>query len=41
MVSRTAPFPQLIAGFKSRPHISLLAMASGIIPIAVGSYPCR
>jgi len=40
MVSRTAPFPQLIAGFKSRPHVSPWLQPRGLYP-QQGSYPCR
>ena len=40
MVSRTAPFPQLIAGFKSRPHASPWLRPRGLYPQR-GSYPCR
>jgi len=40
MVSRTAPFSQLIAGFKSRPHISPWLRPWGLYP-QWGSYPCR
>jgi len=40
MVSRTAPFPQLIAGFKSRPNVSPWLWPRGLYPQR-GSYPCR
>ena len=40
MVSRTAPFPQLIAGFKSRPHVSPWLRPQGLY-LQRGSYPCR
>ena len=40
LVSRTAPFPQLIAGFKSRPHISPWLRPRGLYP-QWGSYLYR
>jgi len=39
MVSRSTPFPQLIAGFKSRPHVSPWLRPRELYP-QQGSYPC-
>ena len=38
MVSQTVPFAQLIAGFKSRPHVNPWLRPWGLYPQR-GSYP--